>query len=270
MKRWPLWFLGLGLAAWVAAPARGDNPPIPEPSPLTPASPYGTGANLYDLAPAYGRAAYFDEQYQRTYAELQMVIVRLRKEYLRSDEYRAANQTVAETKAAYAAARAPVLQALAATPEYRAVVEKRVRLGIALQQKLPAVDVAALAERKMEYGAAASRMEAEALNSDPAVRQTLADYLAAQADLNNKLARSEATIDQQPAYVQAKQAYDFARDNRAGAQGVLAGAWISRCDAVDADRRRYPGPTGNTVAPLIIDGGFWQGYYGNVGAVRPF
>jgi len=273
------WLLGLGLAAAVAAPAMADHLPIPQPAPAplvtanNDSNNSGTSSNVYDMAPACGRAAYYDEQYQRTYAELQMVIERLRKEYLLSDEYRTASKKLDDAKAAYDAARAPVLQAVTATQECRDLLEKRTRVSIALQQpKLPKEDVAALAQRKMEYGATASRMEAEALNADVTVRQTRADYLAAQAELNDKLAHSQLALVDQPAYVTAKKAFDLASDNRAAAQGVLAGAWISRNDTVDSDYRRYPPPSGNLVAPWIGVGypGYWTGYYGNVGAIRPF
>jgi len=268
------WMVSVALGTLAGATAMAGDTAMPQQTPFpTSIASYGNSgqsSNVYDLAPAYGRAAYFDEQYQRTYADLQMVIERQRKQYLLSDEYRAASKKVADTKAAYDAAREPVLQALIATQEYRDLIEKRTRVSIALQQeKLPMVDVAALAHRKMEYGAAASRMEADALNADATVRQTRADYLAAQADLNDKLAKSDAGLYQQPEFVEAKKAFDFARENRAGAQGVLAGAWISRCDTLEGDRRRYPGPTNSTVAPWI-DSGFWTGYYGGTGVVRPF
>jgi len=262
------WLLGLGLMALLAAPARADDLPIPQP---TPANNYnGTSANVYDMAPAYGRAAYYDRQYQRTFADLQMVIERLRQQYVLGDEYRAASKKLDDAKAAYDAARAPVLQAVTARQDYRDLLEKRTRVSLALAQaRLPKEDVAALAQRKMEYGAAASRMEAEALNDAATVRQTRADYLAAQAELNDKLARSQLTLVDQPVYVAAKKALDLASDNRAAAQGALAGAWISRNDTVDSDYRRYPPPTGNLVAPWIGPG-YWTGYYGTIGAIRPF
>jgi len=214
------------------------------------------GGGVYDLSPAAARAALAHAEYDRASGALIGTTAHLRAEFFASKDYLSAVKAVNDSQAAYDAAVAPVLDAVHREPAYRSAIERRNAANWEMKMVDSEPIVYALAERKMQFGAEATRLESSALNGDPAIRQAKARLAEAQQALADKQSQFEASLYSNPSIVQAKQAYDAARANVAAADAALHAAVVARRDTIAADRRRYPDQSSYNYNP------YGSGYYG--------
>jgi hypothetical protein len=214
---------------------------------------------VYDISPAVGMAAYADTEFDNRWASLQVLVDRTRKEFQISDDYLKARQNLDDSQRAYDAAVETALAGLQDDPNYKELIQKRTEEEIAL--KSTGLDTAlrnAVAAQKMRYGSQITQMEATAMANDSAVQDARTKLVAADEDLGLKEKRFEADLYHRPDVAAARQQMEVARVNKAGADGYLYGALITRGDQLDANAQTY---TGNTVYMSSWDP-YYRGYYG--------
>ncbi len=245
------WLIGMSLT--VTAPALAADPSATGQSlPTEPTYRYERSA-VYDMAPAMGRAAFADAEYDRAYSALVGTLAQAKLDFVNSPDYIAAKREASEAGAAYDSAREAVLSKLLNNAEYRAAVEKHTEADIALKSNVsPRIQSAT---NKMEIGSYVTQLQAAALATDANFQSAKTRLTAAQDKLNALQYQYQAKLSSQSAVVAARQSYDTARSLRAGAEGYLAGAFITRDDAIDADNRRYP------PQPVYLYGGMQVGYW---------
>ena len=221
---------------------------------------------VYDMAPAMARAAVAQAQYDRASINLTDVQIRARLQFEHSPEYRAAVQELSDAQGAYEAACQPVENELMDNPAYRSLIEKRTQTQVALDNSHGDRAVAtAITTLKMEYSAAASKMEAEALADDAQVRDAKVRLIAARQTLDSMTERFEDSFADRPAVAAAWQNYQDSIINRAGAQGYLDGAMVTRADVLLTNQQRYSGTQYSYCAAWPYGYGYspyWYGYYG--------
>jgi hypothetical protein len=247
-------------ASYSAAPSTSDNRADSQPQ-------------VYDVAPAFARAATAEAQYDLAWTNMTATQIRARIQFQHSPEYRRAQQELSDAQAAYDDAAQTVIANLLSDPAYHKLIEKRTQTQIALNSHPddPA-DLNAIAQLKMEYSAAASRMEADALAGDSQVRDAKTRLQAAQQVVTGMTERFNDTFANQPAVASAWKTYQNSIVNQAGAQGYLEGALITRADVINVNNLKYA-PAPNNVycgAPYYPYWGYgfspyFTGYYGFVG-----
>ena len=218
------------------------------------------------MAPAMGQAAAAEAQYDRASINLTDAQIRTRTQFQHSAEYRAAQRELQDAQDAYESACQDVLADLRNNPAYHALLEKRTQTQIALDNNRgDKPEMVAIATLKMEYSAAASRMEAEALGADSQVRDAKVRLEAAGQTLQGMTERFEDSFPDRPAIASAWQNYQNSIVNQAGAQGYLEGAFITRSDMMLANAQRYSAPQPNCWGGWGYPYGcspYWYGYYG--------
>jgi hypothetical protein len=214
---------------------------------------------VYDLAPAVAQAAYAEADYDNRWIGLQVMLERARGDFFISADYLAARQEVTEAQNAYDSAADSVLARLASDGTYRNLIEQRTEEQIALKSTGVGSGLRnAVAAEKLRVGAMASRMEAYALANDSAVQDARKRLVSAQAALTLKQGQFESQLYNRPEIVAARQAMEGSRANKAGAQGYLLGAEITRADQVNINSQAYGG---NTVILGPWDP-YYRGYFG--------
>jgi hypothetical protein len=237
---------------WVSG---GFGPYYPADSGPQQASPQAP--QIYDIAPAIGMAAYANTEYDNRWSSLQVLLDRSRKEFQISDQYLKAKKDVDDAQANYDAAVDTVLSKLGDDPNYKDLIIKRTEQQVALKS-IP-VDTGArdaVAEKKMQAGSQVTQMEAAALANDSNVQDSRTKLVNADESLRLLEKRFEADLYKRPDVVAGRQQVEVARANKAGADGYLYGAWISRADQAYANDQTY---TGNTV---YYSDPYYRGYYG--------
>jgi hypothetical protein len=218
---------------------------------------------VYDLTTVYGQASAAWAEDRRAYSELNLTVIRLRREFADSPDYKSAIQDVQDAQDALDAARTPVLTDIAADPHHADLAGKYANVSRILSEGgLPLRDLLDLAARKMEYGTAMHLMEAAALGNDPAVRAARDRLVTAQRKVDGMREKFDSTMYQNPRWAAAKQAWDNAEISLAGAEGAVVGANVTACLAVAADQRHqlYNFSFGNFYNyPAFIDA---SAYYG--------
>ena len=199
---------------------------------------------VYDVAPAFARAATAQAQFDLAWTNMTAAQIRARAQFEHSPEYVAAQRELADAQSAYDGACEAVIADLLKDPAYHKLIEKRTQVQIALDQHpADSADVQAIAHLKMEYSAAASRMEADALAGDSQVQNAKTRLLAGQQVVDSMIQRFEDAFANQPAVAFAWRNYQNAIVNQAGAQGYLQGALITRDDVNNVNYLRYsPAP----------------------------
>jgi hypothetical protein len=196
----------------------------------------------YDLAPAIAEAAFAEAQFDNRWIDLQLMLARARDDFYVSSDYVAARAEVEQAQTLFETARDSVLARLRGDRTYKDLIEKRTQQQIALKSTAPDSGIRdTVAAEKMRYGAMASDMEAAALADDPAVQDAKRRLVAAQEALTVKRRQFESQLFNRPEIVAARQAMEAARANKAGAQGFLRGAEITRADQLNLNWGTHSG-----------------------------
>jgi hypothetical protein len=212
---------------------------------------------VYDIAPAVGMAAYTETEYDNRWAGLQVLLDRARKEFQISDDYLSAKKDFDNAQRVYDDSVASVIEKLMDDPNYKQLVERRTQEQVALKTTgLDTPQRNEVATDKMHYGSQVSQMEAVALANDSSVQDAKTKLVSADENLRLKEKRFEADLYKRPDVAAARQQVEVARANKAGAEGYLYGAYITRADQLDANSQTYTGNTVYYTAP------YYRGYYG--------
>ncbi len=176
---------------------------------------------VYDVAPAFARAATAQAQFDLAWTNMTAAQIRARAQFEHSPEYVAAQRELADAQSAYDGACEAVIADLLKDPAYHKLIEKRTQVQIALDQHpADSADVQAIAHLKMEYSAAASRMEADALAGDSQVQNAKTRLLAGQQVVDSMIQRFEDAFANQPAVAFAWRNYQNAIVNQAGRKDI--------------------------------------------------
>jgi hypothetical protein len=211
---------------------------------------------VYDLAPAVAQAAFADAQYDNRWVGLQVMLERARGDFYIAGDYLAARKDLVDAQRAYDSASDEVLSRLANDQKYRELIEQRTERQIALQSAGVGTGLRnVVADEKLRYGAMASHMEAFALANDSAVQDARKRLVAAQDALTMKERLFESQLYNRPEIVAARQSMEMARADKAGANGYLHGAEVTRADQIDANYQSYGGNT-------IVLSPYYRGYFG--------
>ncbi len=206
---------------------------------------------VYDLAPAIAQAAFAEAQFDNRWIDLQLMLARARSDFFISSDYLTARKNVEDAQTTFEAARDAVLARLQSDRTYKNLIEKRTQEQIALKSTGAGSGLRnAVAVEKMRYGAMASEMEAVALADDPAVQDARGRLVAAQETLTLKEKQFESYLFSRKETVSARQALETARANKAGAEGFLRGAEITRADQLNLNFTNYSGN-------LVGNGPWW-------------
>jgi len=101
-----------------------------------------------------------------------------------------------------------------------------------------------------------TQLEAEALDNDSAVQEAHGRLLAASQNLQLKQEQFESQLYRQADLTAARQQMEIARANRAGADGFLRGALVTRADQLGLNSQNV---TGSNVY-LTGWNPYWRGY----------
>jgi len=216
-------------------------------------------AQGYDIAPAMGQAAFADADFDNRWADLQLLVDRARKDFQISAEYLSAKRDLTNAQQAYDAAVNAVLARLQSDQQYKDLIEKRTEEQIALKSTGIGTGLRnSVATEKMHYASMVTQMEALALTNDSAVQDARCRLVSADESLRLKEKRFESQLYDRPEVVAARGQMEIARTNKAGADGFLRGAFISRADQLNLKGQNN---SGNNVFLTGMDPYFRQ-YYG--------
>ena len=216
-------------------------------------------AQVYDISPAMGQAAFAEAEFDNRWVGLQILLDRARKDFQISAEYMAARNDFDAAQRAYDAAVDSVIAKLWSDPQYKDLLEKRTEEQIALKSTGIGTGLRnVVAAQSMRYSSMATRLEAAALSNDSAVQDARMRLVSAHETLSLKERQFESQLYHQPEVVAARQQMETARVNKAGADGYLLGAEITRADKLNLD---WQSISGNNVYLTGIDP-YYQGYFG--------
>jgi hypothetical protein len=216
-------------------------------------------AQIYDIAPAVGQAAFAEGEFDNRWAGLMVMVDRARQEFKISEEYQTATRDMQAAQHEYESAVDVVLSRLQNDKEYKDLVEKRTQQQVALSST--GIDTGlrnAVATQKLHYGSMATQLEAVALSNDATVQGARAKLVAADEKLRLTEKKFELDLYHRPEVAAARGQMETARANKAGAEGYLYGASITRSDQLNLNDQNN---TGNTVY-LGGWGPYSRGYYG--------
>jgi hypothetical protein len=224
-----------------------------------PTGPQQQQAQVYDISPAMGQAAFAKAEFDNRWMGLQILLERARQDFQFSAEYMAARNDYDAAQRAYDAAVDSVISRLWSDPQYKDLLEKRTEEQIALKSTGIGTGLRnVVAAQSMRYSSMATRLEAAALSNDPAVQDARMRLVSAHQTLSLKEKQFESQLYHQPEVVAARQQMETARVNKAGAEGYLRGAQITRADKLNLD---WQSISGNNVYLSGIDP-YYQGYFG--------
>jgi hypothetical protein len=215
-------------------------------------------AQVYDVSPAMAQAAVAEAEFDNRWAGLQVLLDRARKDFQISAEYLAARNDYDAAQRSYDAAVDSVMARLRSNAQYKDLLEKRTQEQIALKSTAIGTGLRnTVAAESMFYGSMATRLEAAALSNDPAVQDARLRLVSAHETLFLKEKQFESQLYHQPEVVAARQQMEAARVNKAGAQGYLRGALITRADQLN---QNYQSLSGNNVYLSGFDP-YYRGYF---------
>lgn len=160
-------------------------------------------------------------------SELSAVIADLKKRFERSEELKAARAALAKAEAELEWARGPVLEALAQKPEYRAAKEKKTQAEAkrdAQSASAGSPEKTQAATEVLKASAEVSRIEAAALNADPAVGAARAKLKETSARLSDLTRAFEESIKTHPKVQAARTKLDEAKVKLAASTEALKAA----------------------------------------------
>ncbi|HUB28021.1 MAG TPA: hypothetical protein VL992_21525 [Tepidisphaeraceae bacterium] len=223
-------FMGAAsLATAGLADQRGDAPPS---SPYSAGYSYPTqqalGYGVYDLTQVEANKAVALEEEDQAELGMTITVIRLQKEFETSPEYKAAAQELDQAHQALDNARRSVIDQVSGDPRYQELTEKHDRLAAVIASGgLTTRDLYDLAERKMQYGSDAMKLEAAALDNNSDVQSARSRLISAQQKMDDLRDRFQTTLYQNPQWASAKQTLDNARIARSAALGAENGAFIT-------------------------------------------
>jgi hypothetical protein len=216
-------------------------------------------AQVYDIAPAMGQAAFAEAEFDNRWAELQVMVGRARMDFQISAEYLSAKNDLADAQRAYDGAVDAVLARLQSDQQYKDLVEKRTEEQIALKSTGIGTGVRnSVATEKLHTGSMVTQMEAVALTNDSAVQDARGRLVSADETLRLKEKQFESQLYSSPEVVAARGQMETARANRAGADGYLHGAYVTRADQLNLNAQNN---SGNNVYLTGMDP-YFRAYYG--------
>jgi len=216
-------------------------------------------AQVYDIAPAVGQAAFAEAEFDNRWTDLQLLIDRARKDFQISADYLSAAHDAADAQRVYDAAVDAVQARLQNDRDYKNLIEKRTEEQIAL--KSTGIDTGlrnSVAAEKLRYGSMATQMEAVALTNDSAVQDARSRLVSADETLRLKEKQFESQLYRRPEFVDARWQMESARANKAGAEGFLHGAFVTRADQLNLNDQNN---SGNNVFLTGMDP-YFRAYYG--------
>jgi hypothetical protein len=187
------------------------------------------------------------------------MLERARGDFYISADYLAARKEVADAQRVYDSATDSVLARLANDKNYRDLIEQRTEEQIALKSTGVGSGLRnAVAAEKLRYGTMVSRMEAFALANDSGVQDARKRLVTAQEAMTLKGEQFESQLFRQPEVAGARESMEAARANKAGAEGYLRGAVITRADQIDINAQMYGGNS------ILISpwNPYYRGYFG--------
>jgi hypothetical protein len=217
-------------------------------------------AQIYDIAPAMGQAALAEAEFDNRWADLQLLVDRARKDFRISAEYLTAQNELTDAQHSYDAAVDAVLARLQTDRQYKDLIEKRTQEQIAL--KSTGLDTGlrnSVATEKLHIGSMATQMEAVALTNDSTVQDARSRLVSADETLRLKEKQFESQLYNRPEVVAARGQMETARVNKAGADGYLHGAYVTRADQLNLN---YQNNSGNNVYLTGMDP-YFRGYFGS-------
>ena len=239
--------LSVAIGALSSLAVGQQRPPAPEPRESggndRAGYPYPTqqsalDSGVYDLTNVYAQAATARAEERRASSDLNITVIRLKRNFETSPEYKSALQEVNQAHDALDSARKPIFDQVSGDPHYKELSEKREKVSTILSEgNLAPRDVLDLAMRKMMYGSEMRRMESDALNNDSGVQSARNRLVSAQQKVNDLRDKFEGTIYQNPQWAAAKQALENSRVAAAGAEGAQVGAIYTVNQANSADAR---------------------------------
>jgi hypothetical protein len=217
-------------------------------------------AQGYDIAPAMGRAAFAEAEFDNRWADLQVLVDRARKDFQVSAEYMAAKNELTDAQHVYDAAVDSVLARLQSDQQYKDLIEKRTEEQIALKSTGIGTGLRnSVATDKLHYGSMVTQMEAVALSDDSAVQDARGRLISADETLRLKEHQFESQLYNRPEVAAARGEMETARANRAGADGYLHGAYITRADQLNLSVQSN---SGNNVFLTGMDP-YFRAYFGS-------
>jgi len=218
-----------------------------------------TQAQIYDIAPALGQAAFAEAEFDNRWAELQILVDRQRKDFRISDEYMSAKRELDDAQHNYDAAVDVVLAHLQSDKDYKAAMEKLTQDQVALKSTGVGTGLRnVMAAEKLRDGSMVTQLEAVALTNDPAVQNARTRLVSADETLRLKEKQFESQLYNRPEVVAARGQMETARANKAGADGYLRGAYVTRSDQLNYN---YQNISGNNVYLGGCDP-YSRGYFG--------
>jgi hypothetical protein len=191
----------------------------------------GQQAQVVNIAPAQGEAAFADTIFSNRWADLQVLIDRARKDFQMSDDFLSAKADADQAQHAYDVAADSVMARLQNDADYKSLIEKKTEEKIALTQTPVGSGIRdVVANEKLRYGSMASQMEAVALANDSTVQDARSRMISADQNLRMKVKQFESDLYKRPEIVAAKQQMEVARANKAGADSYLDGMYLMRAD----------------------------------------
>lgn len=216
-------------------------------------------AQVYDIAPAMGQAAFAEADFDNRWADLQILVDRARKDFQVSADYLTAKDNVDDAQLAYDAAVNAVLARLQNDRDYKNLVEKRTEEQLALKSTGIGTGIRnSVATEKLRYGSMVTQMEAVALTNDSAVQDARGRLIAADETLRIKEKQFELQLYNRRDVVDARSQMEAARANKAGAEGFLHGAFVTRADQLNLNDQNN---SGNNVFLSGLDP-YFRAYYG--------
>ncbi len=216
-------------------------------------------AQVYDIAPALGQAAFAEAEFDNRWAGLQVLVDRARVDFQISSEYIAAKDELTDAQHAYDAAVDAVLARLQTDQQYKDLIEKRTEEQIALKSTGVGTGLRnSVATEKLHTGSMVTQMEAVALTNDPSVQDARIRLVSADETLRLKEKQFESQLYNRPEVVAARGQMETARANKAGADGYLRGAFITRADQLNLNAQNN---SGNNVFLTGMDP-YFRAYYG--------
>jgi hypothetical protein len=216
-------------------------------------------AQGYDIAPAMGQAAFAEAEFDNRWAGLQVLVDRARSDFQISAEYISAKDELADAQHAYDAAVDAVLARLQTDGQYKDLIEKRTEEQIALKSTGVGTGLRnSVATEKLHTGSMVTQMEAVALTNDSAVQDARVRLVSADETLRLKEKLFESQLYNRPEVVAARGQMETARANKAGADGYLRGAFITRADQINLNAQNN---SGNNVFLTGMDP-YFRSYFG--------
>ena len=160
--------------------------------------------------------------------ELDVVSDKLKQKFEASDEWTQAQAKLKDAREARDKSVAPVTDALHKTPAYQAAISEKEKAASEIarlrQNGASAAEMTAAATKVTAATAAVNKLEADAINNDPAAKAASQEFADAGANCGKLRQKFLESIKTTPEFTSAKEALDSARTKRDQADAALGAA----------------------------------------------